>query len=122
MTTITTPDLTDAEIVAGVQTALEQLLAGIVPDPIVANARELADIRAAKAVLEKRESVLRDVLNAYMDATGKDAVEQGDVSISRSTATRTGVNTDRMAALYPTVLADVAIATPYTQLRVKVKD
>lgn len=119
--TSTTTTLTDAEITAGVQTALEQLFAGIVPDPIVANARELAEIRAAKSVLEKRESVLRDVLNAYLDATGKDAAEQNGVAIFRNKAERSGVNMDRMKALYPTVLDDVATTTPYSQLRVEIK-
>lgn len=95
--------------------------APIIPDAIAAQARELDDLRAAIKVLDDRQKVLRASLLEHLDAEGVDSVTDGVVSISKSNSVRKGVDTKRMAALYPKVLADCATATSVTQVRVKVK-
>lgn len=118
MTTLTA---TDPQVTVEVQAALGQLLAGLVPDVILANARELADVRTAKKVLEAREEALRNVLLNYLNVVDKDSVSALGVSISRHTHDRKGVDRSRMERLYPKVLADVGTITPVTQVRVEVK-
>lgn len=113
---------TDAQVVAEMQIALGQLLSGVVPDAIIANARELADLREAKKEIERRENLVRTPILLYLDFIGKDSVTADGVSISRHTHERKGVDRPRMERLYPKVLADVATSTPVTQVRVEVKD
>lgn len=93
----------------------------MLPPKIEANARELDEIRAAKKVIEKREEVLRTTLIEYLDSVEKDAVEDGDVAISRSKYDRKNIDRKKMEALYPKVLAAVETTTPVVQIRVEVK-
>jgi hypothetical protein len=91
------------------------------PDAIVANARELDDLRTAKKVLEEREGVLRAALLDHLDSIGQDAVTDGTVTVSRSNSERKGIDRAKMEALYPKVLAAVTTSTPVVQVRVKIK-
>ncbi len=93
----------------------------IIPDAIVANARELDDIRTAKKVLEEREGVLRAAVLDFLATESVDSATDGTVSIARSTHDRKGIDRDKMEALYPKVLEAVTTTTPVTQLRVKIK-
>ncbi len=111
MTTITTPT----------PVILNLTPAPPLPDEVVANARELNDLRDIEKAVEKRKEVLRAALLAHLDSVGQDAVTDGTVTVSRSHSTRKGVDRARLEALYPGVLADVSTSTPVTQVRVKVK-
>lgn len=110
--------MTDTDEVAA---ALQQILAGELPDSIAANATELDQIREAKKAMEKREKVLRDILLNYLDVVSKDSDSNGTVSISRTTHVRKNIDRDLMASLYPKVLAAVEKPTTVTQIRVEVK-
>ena len=92
-----------------------------IPDAIAAQARELDDIRVTLKVLKEREGVLRASLLDFLVTEGVDSVAENGVSISKSSHERTGINRDRMEALYPKVLADVETKTPVTQVRVNIK-
>lgn len=92
-----------------------------VPANILANARELDDIREVIKVAEKREKELRAQILDHLESIGEDAIAQDGVAISLSRSVRTGVDTKRLEALYPKVHADVKTSTPVTQVRVKVK-
>lgn len=104
-----------------IETPTTEVEAPAIPDTIVANARELDDLRTAKKVIEEREGVLRAALIEYLDTIGEDAVADGPVAISRSTHDRKGIDRAKMEALYPKVLAAVETTTPVVQLRVKIK-
>lgn len=100
---------------------LKELAAPALPDAIVANARELDDLRTAKKVIEEREGVLRAALLEFLAEKGEDAVTDGAVTISRSEYERKGIDRDKMEALYPKVLEAVTTTTPVVQVRVKIK-
>lgn len=112
---------TDAAITAGVQTALAQLLAGVVPDTILANIRELADVREVKKAMEDREAVLRQVILDYMDVVKTDSIAEGGVSAHRTTFNRPGIDRNLLETRYPRAFADTKTNTPVTQLRAEVK-
>ena len=50
-----------------IETPTTEVEAPAIPDTIVANARELDDLRTAKKVIEEREGVLRAALIEYLD-------------------------------------------------------
>ena len=93
----------------------------VIPDAILANARELDDIRSAMKEMEKREKALRAAVLDFLDTAGVDAATNGVVAIFKSTHDREGIDRARMKALYPKVLADVKTTTEVTQVRVEVK-
>lgn len=96
--------------------------AGVVlPDAISANARELADVRAALKVLNEREDVLKKAVRGFLEGADVDAATDGSVTVFRSAHDRSGVNTKRLEALYPAVLADVKTSTEVVQIRVEVR-
>lgn len=103
------------------ETLAEKAEAPAIPDVIVANARELDDLRSAKKVIEEREAVLRAALLDHLATIGQDAVSDGKVAISRSTSERKGIDRAKMEALYPKVLEAVTTTTPVVQVRVKIK-
>ena len=91
-----------------------------VPDEILAQARELDDLRSALKTLDKRQKVLRASLLDFLSIEGVDSVTDGKVSIARSEHVRKGVDRKRMEALYPKVLADCATEISVEQVRVTV--
>lgn len=91
------------------------------PAAIVANARELDDIRTAKKVLEEREAVLRAAVIDYLKSEGIDSATDGTVSVARSEHERKGIDRAKMEALYPKVLEAVSTSTKVEQLRVKIR-
>lgn len=93
----------------------------VIPDAILANARELDDVRTAIKVMKEREETLRASVLDFLETSGDDAAAQDGVAISLSRSVRTGVDTKRLEALYPRVYADTKTTTPVTQVRVKVK-
>lgn len=101
-----------------IQTEVE---APVIPDAIVANARELDDLRSAKKVIEEREGALRAALLDHLDTIDQDAITDGKVAISRSKSERKGIDRAKMEALYPKVLDAVTTSTPVVQVRVKIK-
>lgn len=101
-----------------VQTEVE---APTIPDTILANARELNDLRDAAKAIDEREKVLRAAVLDFLTSIGEDAAASGNVAISLSKSVRTGVDTKRLEALYPKVHADVKTSTPVVQVRVKVR-
>lgn len=101
-----------------IQTEVE---APALPDAIVANARELDDIRTAKKVLEEREAALRAAVLDFLESEGVDSATDGTVSVSRATHERKGIDRAKMEALYPKVLEAVTTSTEVTQVRVKIK-
>lgn len=108
-------------IAAGVEAALAEVETTTLTDQVAASARELSDIRDAMKVMEKREKELREVMLEHLRSIGQDADTDGTVSISRHDSERTGINMDKMRALYPKVLADVESKTPVVQVRVKIR-
>lgn len=92
-----------------------------IPDQVLAQARELDDLRSAIKVLDKRQKVLRAALLEHLNEQDADVITDGTVSIARTVHNRTGVDKSKMEALYPKVLADVTTITPVEQVRVKVK-
>lgn len=92
-----------------------------IPDAIVANARELDDLRTALKALEEREKALRASILDYLVTEGVDSATDGTVSISRSAHDRKGIDRAKMEALYPKVLAAVQTVTRVEQVRVKIK-
>lgn len=118
MTTITRDS---ADVAAAAVQAMQDAEAPALPDAIVANARELDDIRSAKKVLDEREGVLRAAVLDFLATAGIDSATDGKVSVSRSTHERKGIDRAKMEALYPQVLAAVTTITPVEQLRVKIK-
>lgn len=101
-----------------IQTEVE---APVIPDTIVANARELDDLRNAKKVLEEREAILRAAVLDFLETEGIDSATDGKVSVSRSTHERKGIDRAKMEALYPKVLDACSTTTEVKQLRVKIK-
>lgn len=95
--------------------------ATVIPDTIVANARELDDLRTAKKVLEEREAVLRAAVLDFLEAAGVDSATDGTVSVARATHDRKGIDRAKMEALFPKVLEAVTTTTPVVQVRVKIK-
>lgn len=93
----------------------------LIPHQVVANARELDDIRTAKKALEEREGVLRAAVLDFLHTIGEDSATDGTVSVARSVHVRKGIDRAKMEALYPKVLAAVTTTTPVEQLRVKIK-
>ena len=118
---MTMTDQTLAEAVAEEAAAAVAAEAVIIPDAILSNARELDDMRSALKTMEKREKVLREAVLGYLTSIGEDAAVTGNVAISLSHSTRTGVDTKRLKALFPKVHAAVKTSTPVTQVRVKIK-
>lgn len=112
---------TDTAVATGVQAALAQMAAGVVPDAILANIRELSDVREVEKAMKERGDVLRRVILDYMDVVGTDAIAEGGVSAHRTTFNRPGVNRDLLETRYPRVFEDVKTNTPVTQLRAEVK-
>lgn len=105
----------------GSQPTATVVKAPAIPDTIVANARELDDLRTAKKVIEEREGVLRAALLDHLASISQDSVTDGKVSISKATHDRKGIDRAKMEALYPKVLEAVTTTTPVTQVRVKIK-
>lgn len=102
-------------------TTITEVSSPEIPDTILAQARELDDLRDAVKVLEDRAKTLRASLLDFLNAEGVDSITDGKVSVSRSTHERAGIDRARMEALYPKVLADVSTTTKVEQVRVKVK-
>lgn len=98
-----------------------ETLTSAIPDAIIANARELDDMRSALKVLKEREEVLRASVLDFLVTVGEDAVTDGTVTLSRSTHDRKGIDRAKMEALYPKVLDAVTTTTSVTQIRVKIK-
>lgn len=96
--------------------------APLIPDAIVAQARELDDLRKAIKTLDERQKEIRASLLDFLAERGMDSVNDGTVSVARSTQQRTNIDRARMKALYPKVLADVTSVVPVEQVRVKIKD
>lgn len=120
MTTIEqTVDQATADLDAA-NAEVESLLNSL-PANIVANARELDDLRTAIKVMKEREEALRAALLDYLESSDQDAVTDGTVSVSLSRSTRRGIDRAKMEALYPKVLEAVETTTPVTQVRVKIK-
>lgn len=101
--------------------ASTEVEAPAIPDEVLAQARELDDLRAAIKHLDERQKALRASLLDFLGNEGVDSVTDGTISIARSTHVRKGVDRSRMEALYPKVLADCETAIPVEQVRVKVK-
>lgn len=114
-------DQVHPDTLAAIAADLAEMEAPALPDAIVANARELDDLRTAKKVLEEREGVLRAAVLDFLVTAGVDAATDGTVSVSRSTHDRNGIDRAKMEALYPKVLAAVTTTTEVTQIRVKIK-
>jgi len=97
------------------------IAAPTLPADIAANARELDDIRDAQKVLKKREDTLRKTVLDHLESVDKDAIVDGDLSITVIHSERSGVDTKRLEALHPRVYNDVKTSTPVTRLVVDVK-
>lgn len=98
-----------------------EVAAPSIPDSIIANARELDDLRSAAKVIKEREAALRAGILDYLDSQATDAVTDGTVTISKSSHERKGIDRDKMEALYPKVLEAVTTTTDVVQVRVKIK-
>src|SRR3989304_1823447 len=114
-------DQVHPDTLAAIAADLAEAGISLLPDAIVANARELDDLRSAKKVLEEREAVLRAAVLDFLTTEGVDSAPDGTVSVSRATHDRKGIDRAKMEALYPKVLAAVETTIPVTQLRGKIK-
>lgn len=91
------------------------------PAELVANARELDDLRGAMKALKEREDVLRASILDFLQTQDVDSATDGKVTVSRSSHERQGIDRTKLEALFPDVLAQVSTKTKVEQVRVKIK-